>query len=342
MRRVTLMQDFRGTLRTLALLAVPIALVCATPASATFPGGNGKLVFQRPAGPQMDLFTIRPDGSHAKKLVGGRAFDEKAEWSPDGRRIAFARGNVSGDRGEIWTANAKGRDLRRLTTWNAIAGAPTWTADERIVYFTTKDFPPDDLPPSELYSMAADGSDQRRLTYDEVIQVDPQVSPADGTVAYVAFDPVPGEPGVFDLGLFSIAVDGSGQKALAPFSSKRDVLTASWSPDGSRIVAEVAWARPPVEPGGSDRQSDLVLMNADGTGLRRLTRTRTLETNPVWSPDGRLIAFTSDRHVKHGKRERWSPDFELYLMRADGTRIRRLTHNSVPDLVPDWQARRAA
>ena len=70
---------------------------------------------------------------------------------------------------------------------------------------------------------------------------------------------------------------------------------------------------------------------------RRLTRTPALETNPVWSPDGRRIAFTSDRHVKRGERERWGRDFELYLMRVNGARIRRLTRNSVPDLVPDWQ-----
>jgi Tol biopolymer transport system component len=58
---------------------------------------------------------------------------------------------------------------------------------------------------------------------------------------------------------------------------------------------------------------------------------------PGLSPDGRRIAFTSDGHVKRGERERWGPDFELYLMRVNGTRIRRLTRNSVPDLLPDWQ-----
>lgn len=320
--------------RTIGLLAVPALLAGAAPAWATFPGGNGKLVFQRPAGEQMDLFTVRPDGSNVKRLLGGRAFDDKPEWSPDGRRIAFARSGKSPVPEEVWTANAKGRDLRRLTNWNAITASPTWTPEGRIVYFTTRDFPPpaspdDPPPPSELYSMAADGSDQRRLTSEAVMKTDPAVSPADGTVAYIAFSPVAAEPGAFNLGLFSIAADGSGRRVLAPFTPRRDVFNASWSPDGSRIVFEMA--------SGSRRQSDLAVMNADGTGLRRLTRTRSLETNPVWSPDGRLIAFTSDRHVKRGKRERWGPDFELYVMRASGARLRRLTRNSVPDLVPNWQ-----
>jgi TolB protein len=330
--------------KTLMLLALPAALAIPGPAWATFPGSNGKLVFQRPAGEQMDLFTIRPGGGHAKRLIGGGLFEEKAEWSPDGRRVAFARGapGESGLPQEIWSSDAHGRHLRRLTSWNDFAGAPAWVSPNRITYFTTKDFPPpsapdDPPPPSELYSMASDGSDQRRLTNDEVIQTDPEVSPADGTIAYIAYRAVAGEPGVYDLGLFSIARDGSRPRTIAPFSAKRDIASMSWSPNGKRIVAEVAWAHPRGDSGGSGRQSDLVVMNANGSHLRQLTRTPALETNPAWSPDGRSIAFTSDRHAGPGARERWSRDFELYVMRANGTRIRRVTNNSVADLVPDWQ-----
>jgi TolB protein len=68
-----------------------------------------------------------------------------------------------------------------------------------------------------------------------------------------------------------------------------------------------------------------------------LTETAALETHPVWSPDGRRIAFTSDRHAKGGGLELLGPAFELYTMRADGRGIRRLTRNRVPDLHPNWQ-----
>jgi TolB protein len=331
--------------RSLLLLpAVAAALVAAPPASATFPGENGKLVFQRPVGDQIDLYTIRPDAGRAKPLLDAPVIEELAEWSPDGRRIAFARSAPGGYPTEIWTAGADGGDLRRVTRWNDIASAPTWTPDGRIVYFTTKDFPPpqsdeDPPPPAELYSMTADGGDQRRLTDDEAIQVDPQSSPDGGTISFVQFQAVPEEPGVFDLGLFAIGPDGTGLRTLAPFSPQRDVLNSSWSPDGRQIVSEVAWATPKGNT-PSGRQSDLVVMNADGSGLRRLTSTPALETNPAWSPDGRLIAFTSDLHKRRGKRERQGPAFELYVMRADGGGIRRLTRNKVPDLFPDWQATR--
>ncbi len=56
-------------------------------------------------------------------------------------------------------------------------------------------------------------------------------------------------------------------------------------------------------------------MNADGSGQRRLTRTRHGESDPRWSPDGRKIVFMRDRDGDHG----------VYLMNADGTGQRRLT-----------------
>jgi Tol biopolymer transport system component len=130
--------------------------------------------------------------------------------------------------------------------------------------------------------------------------------------------------------------DGTNQRPLLGFSAKRDIASFDWSPDGKRLVLEIASASPSGRKPGS-RQSDLALVNADGTGLTRLTRTAALETNPVFSPDGRSIAFTSDRHVRRGQPERNGPESELYTMRVDGTHVRRLTHNDVPDLHPNWQ-----
>ncbi len=59
-------------------------------------------------------------------------------------------------------------------------------------------------------------------------------------------------------------------------------------------------------------------MNADGTDVRQLTDNDACDDNPRWSPDGSLLAFSSDR----AEAER----FDVYVMEADGTNVRQVTH----------------
>ena len=62
-------------------------------------------------------------------------------------------------------------------------------------------------------------------------------------------------------------------------------------------------------------------MNADGSGLRNLTREWGLDGIPAWSPDGQKIAFTSKR----------DGNWEIYVMNADGSGQRNLTRNAAND-----------
>jgi Tol biopolymer transport system component len=90
---------------------------------------------------------------------------------------------------------------------------------------------------------------------------------------------------------------------------------------------------PTVAPEGriaftSDRDGnpEIYLMDADGTGIERLTDDPAQDLYPAWSPDGTKIAFASDR----------DGDFDLYVMDADGTGERRLTDNPAKDGDPVW------
>ena len=71
-------------------------------------------------------------------------------------------------------------------------------------------------------------------------------------------------------------------------------------------------------------------MNADGKGERRLTRHPADDRESAWSPDGRKIAFVSDRDRSRGGLS------EIYVMNADGSGERRLTHNTRSDSFPAW------
>jgi TolB protein len=99
-----------------------------------------------------------------------------------------------------------------------------------------------------------------------------------------------------------------------------------WSPDRSKIVF--------VRARGND--SDLYVMNADGTGVRRLAGSarRFQDLYPAWSPDGRTIVFASNRFGEN----------EILVMRADGTGLRRITRtarwvdDTTPTFTPDGKA----
>ena len=68
-------------------------------------------------------------------------------------------------------------------------------------------------------------------------------------------------------------------------------------------------------------------MAADGSGKRRITATRSYETNPTFSPDGTRIRFTSDRDNRRLSTDRLGRGFDLYTMALDGSGIARVTAN---------------
>jgi len=112
-------------------------LIGAAPSGATFRGPNGLLVYQAQAGKHIQLFTIRADGSGRRQVTHLRNSDAlDPEWSPDSRRIVFARDYALGTRHEhldVVTINADGSGLRAMGL-RGLNGAPTWAPDGRILW----------------------------------------------------------------------------------------------------------------------------------------------------------------------------------------------------------------
>jgi len=118
--------------------------------------------------------------------------------------------------------------------------------------------------------------------------------------------------------------DGSDARPITHSHGQGVVYNApAWSPDGKRIVFD-------SRRGGD---WDIFVMDADGSNERQLTRSEGVNSRPAWSRDGKRIAFHSTRDRPTGN-ERM--DFEVYVMDADGSHVRRLTSNTAFDGHPDW------
>lgn len=89
----------------------------------------------------------------------------------------------------------------------------------------------------------------------------------------------------------------------------------SWSPDGQKIVF--------VKINLWNEESNLWVINADGTGLKQLTSLPGIESEPLWSPDGKKIAFTHQATPLGGQM-----NATLYVMNPDGSQMTRVPSNS--------------
>ena len=158
---------------------------------------------------------------------------------------------------------------------------------------------------------------------------DPSWSPDGNRIGFAMLKPGETQRG-FDSSIAVVDADDGGNLRRLTRPGGPDELNPNWSPDGTQIAFE-------QNSLFDVRQSDVWLMNADGSAKRQITATRVYETNPVFSPDGTRIAFTGDRDNRRLSKERRGRGFEVYTMALDGSDIVRVTANRRPDVFPDWQ-----
>jgi Tol biopolymer transport system component len=104
-----------------------------------------------------------------------------------------------------------------------------------------------------------------------------------------------------------VNADGGGLRNLTPMPVGASAAPA-WSPDGRKLTF-VSYR---------NGNSEVYVMNANGSGQRSLTRNPAFDGDPAWSPDGRKIAFVSHRDDSYG----------VYVMNADGSGQRKLAQRS--------------
>lgn len=116
--------------------------------------------------------------------------------------------------------------------------------------------------------------------------------------------------------IWAIRPDGSGFRRLTHSPTGTRNQTPRWSPDGRRITFSSTRHAPRAENSDPWIYTDeIYVMNSDVSGLRRLTYGRQQSGSPDWSPDGRQIAFESNR----------DGHWRIYVMDGNGSNVRRLT-----------------
>jgi Tol biopolymer transport system component len=255
-------------------------------------------------------------GGRLLGLIQGKRdpFDVQAPaWSPDGRTIVFV--SWRDGNGEVYAMDADGSAPRNLTQNPAKDVRPAWSPDgRRIAFVSRRD------GNSEIYVMKADGRGTRNLTRDRARDLFPTWSPDGRRIAFLRgrlYSNNPGGLGVhrfYGYHLYVVNADGSGLRKLTRRLTFRYQLV--WSPDGRTIY----FGR--------------YLVSTDGSGARRLPF---IPLTAVWSPDGRRIAFVD---TPHGPLPSGgccpSPHSDIYVMNADGSGSRRLTHNAGYNDKPAW------
>ena len=289
------------------------SLIQLQPASATFPGANGKIAFFRYASPpgstlfNDQIFTVNPDGSGLVQLTfdGNNA---EPRWSADGTKIVFKSDRVttsdSDGNAEIWVMNADGSGQTQLTfTPDTVHnGHPAFSPDGSKIAFVRN---------QNIWVMNADGSNQLQLT-STGNDVEPVWSPDGSKIVFVRN--VPSQQ------IFVMNSDGTSQTDLSNNPGGFDSFP-EWSPDGRRI----AFSR------YTQGVQAIWVMNADGTGQTKLTTPTDpslADLFPAWSPDGAKIAFVR------------TLGGSIFVMNADGSNPVDITQsqpNSDSDSTPNWQ-----
>lgn len=226
------------------------------------------------------------------------------EFSPDGTKIAFVRGQDGSNR-NIYVMDADGKDPRRLTKEGGQVQGMTWTTDGSSVVYSSS------IGGSmSLWRVAASGGhDPERLAVGSANAITPTISKRGNRLAY--------SEGTSRWFLMRVDLKSPQLPVTKLVSSTEQDSAPHFSPDGKQIAFQ-SWRS------GSQ---EIWVSQADGTGPVRLTFFNgPLTGSPSWSPDGKQLAFDS-------RPTGWS---HIYLMNSAGGTPRQLTDGQFNDIIPSW------
>jgi len=208
---------------------------------------------------------------------------------------------------EIYSGDKKGKSIIKST--NEKGGYAAWSPGGKRFAFYAKY---DDRKTWSIHTMNSDGTNRKRLTHAKNKWDNaPDWSP-DGKKIVFARE-YRDSKGVWHPEIWIMNADGSNQTQIKSLKGSNPYFT----PDGRSII--FSWEF-------GDNRSAISIADLDGKNITRLTHNDSSESHPEVSPDGKQIAFMSDK----------DGNFEIYVMNIDGSHQKRLTHSVIDDWYPSW------
>lgn len=257
------------------------------------PDGRHILFLSDRAG-DWDIWLMEPDGTNQVNLTADfSGLTGEASWSPDGSQIIFSSDRTGNN--DIWVMEADGANPINLTPeMSHDEGEPVWSPDGQFIAFVSTQ--------SGTYSvwvMSAENGGEKR-----------QISPVDQQSYLVPGWLSDSRTVIFEGGtkesfqIWRAAIDGSLAVPLAGDIPYRAANTQICAANDRIVFTNLA----------ENVLGEIWIMNADGSGLTNLTP-NAQGSSPVWSPDGRFIAFRSLR----------AGETDIWIMESDGSNPVNLT-----------------
>jgi TolB protein len=259
-----------------------------------------------------EIWSMDYDGANPKQVTDHKSTSRHPVVSPDAKILAYTSlAARPGEKVPNWQVMLQSIETgKRMPFTNPAAptnGWPEFTPTGQRVLFasTLTDW-------AQIYSANLDGSDRRRLTESNAIDVSPRVNPKTGTdVLFIS-----GRSGSQQL--WRMNIDGGDLEMIT--SGQGEVANPAWSPNG-RLIA-FSWTQG-YELGGFN----IFIMDVASRKPIQLTRDSGVNENPWFAPDGLHMVYSSRR----------GNSTQIYTMLLDGTNVRELTQAG-NNTQPVWAA----